>query len=56
MVKFYHPGFLWFWVLILLAVAAVIYSRIQRRKSLEAFAAAATWHANWPGYRLVCVV
>jgi Ca-activated chloride channel family protein len=51
MVKFYHPGFLWFWVLILLAVAAVIYSRIQRRKSLEAFAGRDLARKLADGYR-----
>jgi Ca-activated chloride channel family protein len=51
MVKFYHVGFLWFWLLIALAVVAVIYGRIQRRKSLQAYAGLVSSYKMADGYR-----
>lgn len=51
MVKFYHVGYLWFWLLIILAVAAVIYGRIQRRKSLHLYAGSELSSKMADGYR-----
>jgi len=51
MVKFYHVGYLWFWLLIILAAAAVVYGRIQRRKSLHIYAGSELSRKMTDGYR-----
>lgn len=40
MLKFYHADYIWFWVLIVLGLAGLIYRRVKYRKSLELYAGA----------------
>ncbi|HPB00245.1 MAG TPA: VWA domain-containing protein [Candidatus Marinimicrobia bacterium] len=51
MVKFYHSEFLWFWSLIILAILALIYNRIQHRKSLQQYAGIELSQKLLEGYR-----
>jgi len=51
MVKFYHSEFVWFWSLIILAILALIYNRIQHRKSLQQYAGIELSQKLLEGYR-----
>jgi len=51
MIKFLHPIYLWFWTLNALALAGLIYARIQRKKSLQLYAGSDLAPKMLDGYR-----
>lgn len=47
MIKFLHPIYLWFWTLNALALAGLIYARIQRKKVCNCMPAATLRRKCW---------